>query len=181
MADWPKEALKAASALWLGAPKSHAASAAGITSAQLRTWMQSDWWPDCVRQAEAQHFTVLLGTARKVLKTTMEAGLHEEATARDRKQALDAARFLLERRDNAFAPPGVSHQHTHRLEAVPMDQLSVEELRALAAGKQLPSRPPAQLEDAEFEDIIEMDEQRRPNRPPSIQEAEDGRLILDDE
>jgi hypothetical protein len=180
-------ALKAAGMLWLGLPRAFVAEACGVTQSTLRSWLKQDWWPEYERQAERGHFDRMVGKARLVLDKTMEAGLHEDACARDRKQAFEAAKFLLENKDDNFRPKpqNVEHRHTHTV-ADRLNALTDAELKAIASGKQ-----PLQLETHQADDgVFEVDFEQltqeststaKPDKPKQVRTSDDGRLILDED
>lgn len=180
----PQEhALRAAALVWLGLPKSTIAEKCGVTVYTLGTWMKADWWPAIMDQAQSGHIDRLVGTARQVLDASMKAGLGEDATARDRKTALDAARFVLERQDKAFAPPTVqvntTHDHSHTF-AKNLSHLSVDELRALASRPvEARALPPAtgsgEVFDVDYEELVPAP---IPATPTRVTTGEDGKFYL---
>lgn len=186
MANKPdaEEALKAAGMLWLGLSRAFVAQTLGITQAKLKHWMSRDWWPQVEEQAERGHLNRMVGKARQVLDKTMEAGLDPEASSRDRKQAFEAARFMLEHQDNAFRPQAQRTQveHTHTIQHK-MAALSDDDLRRLARNPaaQLPAAPDENAIDVDFAELTaESTAAANPDKPIQVTEGEDGKLYLEE-
>lgn len=149
----------------------------GVPVDTLRRWLKQDWWPDIARQAEEGQLGRMVGKARRVMDHILTVGVAEDATARDRKQALDAAKFLLERRDNNFREPEKRVAHNHELGlSDQLSQLTVEELRALAKGGAPAPRqlPPAEVFDVDYEEI----EQNRPQPGGPVLKQQGDKMVL---
>lgn len=172
-----QDALAAAGLLWLGLSQQFVADKLGVSRQTIIRWTKAEWWPDVAKRAETAHLGRMAGTARRVLKATMEGALAPDAPVAARKLGFEAAKFLLERQDPNFQEPDkrVTVDHQHGL-ARNLAELSVAELRALANRQgplQLPTGSVEVVEpsldvDDQLDAVDEYYEDHEPMEPPPL-------------